>query len=374
MNSDKIKLTRKELYDLVWSKPFTTLVKEYAYSDNGLRKICKKHNIPTPKGGHWAKLKHKKKSPKISLPKAANVIIELALRTGDENESIHSNSEVAKIKNELLQSKISFTVPDRLSSPHPLVKKANDILKTRKTGWFGPGYDIIYSKGECIATEVTKENIPRALRIWDTLIKLLLQRGHKISKTKDSEFLIFNEEFTIRVREILKRVMVKERNWERNERVGSGVMSIKVGKGYHGKEWRDQKNKTIEDQLLNVLAKLEQLAHKEKRERIEREAWRKKYEEEQVIEKERQKRIQAELNSFKDLFETASRWHKSQYLRNYIKEFEKYANKSDTLDDQKQLWITWAKEKADWYDPFIEKEVDLLKEIDRETLEKKRRW
>ncbi len=374
MNSDKVKLTREELYDLVWSKPFTTLVKEYAYSDNGLRKICKKHNIPTPKGGHWAKLKHSKRSHKISLPKADNVIIELALKTGDENKSIHSNSEFAKIKNELLQSKISFAVPERLSSPHPLVKKANDILKTRKTGWFGPGYDIIYSKGECIATEVTKENIPRALRIWDTLIKLLLQRGHKISKTKDSEFLIYEEEFTIRVREILKRVMVKERNWERNERVGSGILSIKIDSIYPEKEWRDQKSKTLEDQLLNVLAKLEQLAHKEKRERIERQAYWKKMEEKEAKEKQRQERITVELNGFKNLFDTATRWHKSQYLRNYIKEFEEYAIKSNTLDDQKQSWISWAIEKADWYDPFIEKEVDLLKEIDRETLEKKKRW
>jgi len=374
MKSDKVKLTREELYDLVWSKPFTTLVKEYAYSDNGLRKICKKHNIPTPKGGHWAKLKHSKKSPKISLPKAANVIIELALRTGDENETIHSNTEVAKIRNKLLASKISFTVPDRLTAPHPLVKKANEILKTRKTGWFGPGYDIIYSNGECIATEVTKAKIPRALRIWDTLIKLILQRGHKISKTKESDFLIYEEEFTIRVREILKRVMVKESNWERNERIGSGIMSIKVGHGYDGKEWRDNKNKSIEDQLLNILAKIEQLAHNEKKERIERQAYWKKMEEEEAKEKERQEKITAELNGFKNLFDTASRWHKSQYLRNYIVEFEKSAIKSNTLDGQKQSWISWAIEKADWYDPFIEKEVDLLREIDRETLEKKNRW
>ena len=374
MKSDKVKFTREELYNLVWSKPFTSLVKEYAYSDNGLRKICKKHNIPTPKGGHWAKLKHSKKSPKISLPKADNVTIELAIRTGEENESIHSNSEVAKIKNELLQFKINFEVPDRLSTSHPLVKKAQEILKTRKPGWFGQGRDIIYSDGECIATEVTKDNIPRALRIWDTLIKLLLKRGHEVSKNKSSEFLIFGEEFNIRVREILKRVKVEDSSWERFERVGSGIMSIKFGHNYEGKEWRDNKNQSIEEQFLNILAKMEQLAHKEKKERIEREAYWKKMEEERAREKERQERITAELNGFKDLFDTASRWHKSRYLRNYIKEFENYAIKYNTLDDQKQSWISWAIEKADWYDPFIEKEVDLLKEIDRETLEKKKWW
>lgn len=41
---ENIKISRKELYDLVWSKPMSTLAKEYLISDNGLRKICKKFN------------------------------------------------------------------------------------------------------------------------------------------------------------------------------------------------------------------------------------------------------------------------------------------------------------------------------------------
>lgn len=33
-----MELTRKELYDLVWSEPMTTLCKRFGLSDNGLRK------------------------------------------------------------------------------------------------------------------------------------------------------------------------------------------------------------------------------------------------------------------------------------------------------------------------------------------------
>lgn len=364
--------TRRELYNLVWSKPITTITKDYAYSDNGLRKICKKHNIPTPKLGHWAKLKHGKKSPKEPLPKSENIDIELILRKDEKNIFVHSNSELARIKNELQHAGINFTVPDRLSAPHPLVKKAKKILKNRKIGWFGKGRDIIYSKGECLATEVTKPNIPRALRVWNTLIKIILQRGHKISKNKNSEFLIDEEEFTIRVREILKRVKVEDPSWERYEMVGSDIMSIKIGYGYEAKEWRDQKDKKLEDQILNIIAKLEHLAYKKRIKRIERqERWR-KIEEEEAIVKAREEKVTNELNNFKQLFETAGRWHRSQYLRNYINEFERHNAKSNSLDSYKRDWIAWAKEKADWYDPFIEKEVDLLSEIDRETLNKRK--
>ena len=45
-----MELTRKELYDLVWSEPMTTICKRFGLSDNGLRKRCKSMNIPTTFG------------------------------------------------------------------------------------------------------------------------------------------------------------------------------------------------------------------------------------------------------------------------------------------------------------------------------------
>lgn len=49
---EKVEVTRQELYDLVWSKPMSRLALEYNISDNGLRKICKKHEIPLPLLSH----------------------------------------------------------------------------------------------------------------------------------------------------------------------------------------------------------------------------------------------------------------------------------------------------------------------------------
>ena len=61
-------LTRLELYEKIWSTPMVVLAKEFNLSDNGLRKICKKHNIPTPLMGHWQKIQHGKKTTVIKLP------------------------------------------------------------------------------------------------------------------------------------------------------------------------------------------------------------------------------------------------------------------------------------------------------------------
>jgi hypothetical protein len=55
MNKHK-EYTRQELYDLVWTTPMVKLAKEFGLSDVGLRKICVRHDIPTPPLGYWAKL------------------------------------------------------------------------------------------------------------------------------------------------------------------------------------------------------------------------------------------------------------------------------------------------------------------------------
>lgn len=47
-------ISRKDLYDLVWTTPLKILAAQFSISDVGLRKICVKASIPTPERGYWA--------------------------------------------------------------------------------------------------------------------------------------------------------------------------------------------------------------------------------------------------------------------------------------------------------------------------------
>jgi hypothetical protein len=60
--------TRREFYNLVWSKPMIHLAKEFGVSDVALHKICRKHNIPNPPLGWWAKKAAGKAVKQIPLP------------------------------------------------------------------------------------------------------------------------------------------------------------------------------------------------------------------------------------------------------------------------------------------------------------------
>ncbi|WP_343548988.1 hypothetical protein [Ralstonia sp.] len=47
---------RRQLYDLVWSKPRTQLAKELGISDVMIGKMCRQLNVPAPMPGYWASL------------------------------------------------------------------------------------------------------------------------------------------------------------------------------------------------------------------------------------------------------------------------------------------------------------------------------
>lgn len=53
--SDKV--TREELFALVWEKPATEVAKDLGVSDVALQKLCRRLQVPTPPRGYWAKVK-----------------------------------------------------------------------------------------------------------------------------------------------------------------------------------------------------------------------------------------------------------------------------------------------------------------------------
>jgi hypothetical protein len=62
------KLTREELYEAVRLEPMRTLAKRYGVSDVALAKICRRHDVPLPGRGYWAKLAAGKAPARPSLP------------------------------------------------------------------------------------------------------------------------------------------------------------------------------------------------------------------------------------------------------------------------------------------------------------------
>ena len=62
------RVTREELYKMVWEKPLVRLAAEFGITGNGLAKVCEKLDVPYPPRGHWAKKEAGKQVVTLKLP------------------------------------------------------------------------------------------------------------------------------------------------------------------------------------------------------------------------------------------------------------------------------------------------------------------
>jgi hypothetical protein len=60
-------MTRRQLYDLIWSKPMRDAAAEIGISDVGLKKVCVRHRVPVPPQGYWNKVHSGQTPPKATF-------------------------------------------------------------------------------------------------------------------------------------------------------------------------------------------------------------------------------------------------------------------------------------------------------------------
>ncbi|WP_340111004.1 hypothetical protein [Maribellus mangrovi] len=364
----EITFTRKELYDLVWSEPLIRLSKKFKISDNGLRKICKRMNIPLPTAGHWQKIKSGYKVQVTKLPAKfeGNNTIKLILRNKDGSYVEPEPSQRSLIKKEILNDpKLIMKVPERLSNPDPLVLQAKETLLIEKRK--SPHFDgVLETKPGELYIRVAPSNVARSLRFMDAFIKLLIARNHNVHLQYGKIKCAINGiDFEFSLKEKMKIVKPKE-NFIKNEFHPSGKLAFIVDTNPQ-KEWKDT-SELIENKLLDILIYLEIKSSEVK-------AWKLEYERKRkIIEAEEQKanepfiRKQTELTSFANLFKQAVHWQQTKFMRDYLTLVIQNGRTTLNGNAEFQEWIDWAKKKIDWYDPFIQAKDDILNDADRQKL------
>lgn len=365
---EKVSLTGKELYELVWSNSLKSLSKKYNISDNGIRKICKKNNIPLPKRGYWQKLQYGKPVQKEAFQKISfeNNKIELQLR--DENETIKSNVEstpLSILENEIISDpSLNLHVPEKLIRPDKLI--VNTINYEDAVKRYRYGHGTYPSRNNILTIDVTESSLQRAYRIMDTLIKLLRARNHEVIVDNKTYVVIEGENISFRIRE-RRKVSEKKENYGRNYDP-TGVLVILYGKyDFNPKEIKDDKIK-LDEKLAKVLALIELEGKKEHQATIEREEYWRLEKEKELIRKEEKERKDKEIQTFKNLLKEATQWHQSKILRGYLEEVERKIYEQECPSQERIDWLNWAKQKADWFDPMMKREDETLKDLDRLTL------
>jgi hypothetical protein len=366
-----MKISREELYKMVWAEPMTSVCIKYGLSDNGLRKHCKAMNIPTPPLGYWSQLKHGKNPEKVPLPEQSmndKQNTELNEKEVDLSSKIDRN-KVREL--EILSHDTSvFKVPEVLYAKDPLIIDTIQKFRNESDNSYLKKNPFKVKSGPTLDVTVSDKSIHRALTIFETIIRGLRYRGANIIVKNDHTYAVIStEEIQLSITEKLKQVPNTTDNYPKFNYIHSGVLHVNIFYYYHNQDtFKDTATTKLEDKIISIIANLEIRSEKIKEERIEAERRRIIRENEERLEREFKEKKKAEKKEFKSLFSMAERLHKTQILRHYIDTYEAFLNARGEMGEEAAAKLEWARSKADWLDPFISKEDKFLDAYDKSEL------
>jgi len=102
------------------------LAAELGISDVGLAKACRRHAVPVPPRGYWAKVQAGHKPPRLALP-TPELDVTVDFMTSDPEERARQKAlstqrkEAVRARVDAALAKVAVSVPERLDRPHPLV-------------------------------------------------------------------------------------------------------------------------------------------------------------------------------------------------------------------------------------------------------------
>jgi len=347
-------LSRKDLYELIWSMPATKLAKELGISDVGLGKICRRMEIPKPALGYWRKVEVGGRIPRKPRLK------ELSLK-GQQQVTIHPSSPESESIQRIRKSE-SVPFPDKLVDPHRLTKKTFASFNKGKTDEKG----ILLSRNKIhLNIHVTHENLDRACLIMDTLVKAIELRGHKV-KTEGERPLktvveIDGKKITISLDEKVRRIdhkttpeetqKYKQHYWmiPRYDHIPTGILSLRIHDwAAPRKLWSDGKRQRLEGGLGSFIQGLEetakQMKENEEKHRLDQIRWA----EEKKQREERERLARVQTKKAEKLISDANSWHQAEQVRAYIRQMESLPEISAELAE----WIEWATSYAKKTDPL----------------------
>jgi hypothetical protein len=268
MNQSEIKITRRELYELVWTTPVTQLAKQYGFSDVWLAKICRRNNIPRPPRGYWAQRQSGKKVLKQPLPPKnidSTIHINIKPFNSERRETVsHKASSIRPLLKSIIFPKVPLT-------PHPLIEQSAKILASCTPDNRG----ILIPPNGLLDIKVSRESLARALNIMDTLINILASLDFNVSVSyKSTNVNLYNTSIGISIGEELYRSRLRAQdhkldgyynfgfNQFASQPVPSGKLFLTISDlGFYSsgecrRTWRDTESKRLEDCLKSFVSGL----------------------------------------------------------------------------------------------------------------------
>ena len=387
-------MKRSELYAMVWDRPMTKVAAEIGISAVGLAKTCRRHDIPVPARGHWAKLDAGKLSPSIALPHReveTEVPVATSPRAGTKLSEGSIQAAVSKQLADAGGVETSIPMSPTLERPHLLVKATAAYVRRipavvakyqRRPIMERFGSDIeqppfqqhgLYhlSNPGSLRLVASMAQMDWVLRFHDALFKALVHAGAKIvlvpadrdktervaaEKSGERVFLTFRENY--RREEIdpdeLARLR-RENDWAKSWRyVPSGKFTLAVaGTEYPmSAEWKAT-GEQLETKLPVIVETCLTLLRSQpasRAARLEREEASRKSAEAAARVRQRQA---AQAKQLENAFEAAQTYRRVEELKSFLKIFEEQMPTfNKPYDERAKVWLEVVEAELERQNPY----------------------
>ncbi len=166
-------VTREALYELVWTTPLRTLAEQFAISDVGLAKICKRLAIPRPPQGYWMRVLHQRAEPRPALPPKRDDI-PAAVELGEALPAIAERAPVVQLEKPILEMR------ETLAGAHPAIRQLTALLKN--DGRQRDEMRIVAHRDQATFRASSGQQ-NRALRLLDALSRWAEKQGYRVALT-----------------------------------------------------------------------------------------------------------------------------------------------------------------------------------------------
>ena len=172
-----VAVTRRKLYEQMWSIPCSLLAARYGISGVGLAKVCKRHDIPRPPRGYWARIAAGQRVRKPLLPKPQLGDEVIVLRGWDmPDDAVQKLVEDPRPVPDLAEMRDGGTL-------HPLAVVTRDRLLAATTDPEG----LLSVSSPAMPVKVSPALIDRSVAIVDALIKRWESRGGTVLVQEPSD-------------------------------------------------------------------------------------------------------------------------------------------------------------------------------------------
>jgi hypothetical protein len=362
-------ISRKSLFEMVWSQPMTKLAAQFKISDVALTKICRRHEIPVPGRGFWARVAagQRLERPELRLPSRPE--LEDIRIFGSSHSRVKPEIREAEREAKAMESAADrkILVSQRLVDLHPIAQATLQRLRKEKANDHG----VVASFGpDLFSVAVSPSQVDRSIRILNAVARASAERGFSVERGKNSACLLVNgEQLEFLLNEKINREPHKETPAEkaRAEREKkrwpsdlayrpwwmpqwdyspSGLLVLELEEHHHSglrRIFRDGKRQQLEDLLNDFLAAAVAYAAAEKAWREEHERQRREWVEQEQRRIEKREQVERNRKRWKFVSERIRSLERADKIDRFVQYIESACSAKNSVGENVRRFVDWAK-------------------------------